>query len=548
MPPSYAQLAGSTKRDFDKKKAQAAVDFFEKRLRHAVGRFAGHPFILAPFQKKIVKDVFGTVNDEGFRQFRTLFLSTAKKNGKTAFCGGLALQGLTADREGEPHVYSAASTRDQASLAFNAAKSMVAKSAKLRARCMVRPGLKRILYEPNEGFYQCISADAGSHDGVQPSRFIADEIHRWGSNRDLWEVLDKGTAIRQQPLSVAITTAGIFGESELCWEFHETCRQVNEGVISLPTFYGRVFATPADWDWTDPGQAAKYDRHGDVIRPATGWFCANPALGGFLPIEKLLEECREARQSPTKEISFRRFRLNQWVQSESRWIDLRAWDECVGDVDPIALRGQRCYAGLDMSVKKDFTALVLIFPQENGRKKILPFFWLPRDYKTNRSMLDKVKPWIDRGLIETTEGEVVDYQHVRKRINELSKQYQIESIQFDGWNMQSMYQDLKADGIEALELPQSFRTMSGPAKEFESLVLERRIEHGGNQVLRWMADCCTVKSDTRANIFPVKPDLQKSSKRIDGVIAAIMAVHRMTSVSSAPPAVSIYESRGLRRL
>src|SRR5579871_4110513 len=123
---------------FDENKARSAVDFFEKRLRHAVGKFAGHPFHLAPWQRKLVSDIFGTMNDEGLRQYRTLFLSTGKKSGKTALCGGLALQGLTADREGEPHVYSAASTRDQASLAFNAAKSMVSKSAKLRARCLIR--------------------------------------------------------------------------------------------------------------------------------------------------------------------------------------------------------------------------------------------------------------------------------------------------------------------------------------------------------------------------------------------------------------------------
>lgn len=530
---------------FDQTKAQAAIDFLQQRLRHSVGRYAGHPFLLAAFQKNIVSDVFGTLNDEGFRQYRTLFISTGKKCGKTAFAAGLALQGLTADREAEPHVYSAASTRDQAGLAFNAAKSMVAKSSQLRARCLVRPGVKRIIYQRNSGFYQAISADAGSHDGVQPSRFVADEIHRWGSNRDLWEILDKGTAIRQQPLAIAITTAGIFGESELCWEFHETARQVDQKIISLPTFYGRVFSTPTNWDWTDPGEPAKYDRWGDLISRGSGWYAANPALGDFLPIEKLLEECKEARNSPTKEQSFKRFRLNQWVQSESRWIDLAAWDQCNGDVDPVALRGQTCFAGLDMSVKKDMTALVLIFPQDNGNCKLLPFFWLPKDYRTNRAMLDRVQPWIKKGLIETTEGEVVDYQQVRKRINELGQQYHFDSIQFDPWNMQSMYQDLKNDGFEALELPQNFRTMSGPTKEFESLVLERRIQHGGNPVLRWMADCCSVKSDARGNIFPAKPDLLKSSRRVDGIIAAIMALHRLTAIAAVPPRRSVYEDRGL---
>jgi phage terminase large subunit-like protein len=533
---------------FDRTKAQAVIDFFEKRLRHAVGRFAGHPFKLPPWQKKIVFDVFGAMNDEGLRQYRTAFLSTGKKNGKTALCGGLALQGLTADREAEPHVYSAASTRDQASLAFNAAKSMVAKSAELRARCLIRPGVKRIIYPSNEGFYAAISADAGSHDGVQPSRFIADEVHRWGSNRDLWDVLDKGTSVRTQPLGLAISTSGIYGESELCWEFCETVRQVNEGVITLPTFYGKIFSTPLDWDWTDPGEPATYDEAGEITRPATGWYAANPALGDFLPIAKLLEECKEARRSPQKEQSFRRFRLNQWVQHVQSWIPLEKWDQCKGKIDAEALQGQPCHAGLDLATRKDLAALVLVFPQEDGHFKVLPFYWLPREYDVNRAMLDRVKPWVNAGLIEATEGPVIDFSRIRERINELGKQYQIQSISFDPFNASSLVQELQSDGFEMFEVRQGFASMSEPAKQFESLVLEKRIEHGGHPVLRWNVDCCAIKSDQKDNIYPSKPDRQKSSKRIDGVPAAIMALDRCSRGAAPQSEPSVYESRGLRML
>jgi phage terminase large subunit-like protein len=529
---------------FEKKKAQDAIDFFEKRLRHAVGRFAGHPFKLAPWERRIVSDVFGTMNDDGFRQYRTLFLSTSKKSGKTALAAGLALQGLTSDRESEPHVYSAGSVRDQAALAFNAARSMVAKSTKLRARCLVRPGVKRILYPSNSGFYAAISADAGSHDGIQPSRFIADEIHRWASNRDLWDILDKGTSVRQQPLGVAISTAGIFGESELCWEFFETCRQVNEDVISLPTFYGRIFATPLDWNWTDPGEPAKYDTHGDVVRPATGWYAANPALGDFLPIDKLIEECKEAKSSPQKEQSFKRFRLNQWVQHEQRWIDLRKWDACKSDVDAEALSGQQCHAGLDLSTRKDLSALVLVFPQENGHFKILPFYWLPKEYDVNRAMLDRVRPWIAAGKIETTEGPVIDFGRIRARINELGQKYRIQSISFDPFNASSLVQDLTSDGFEMFEVRQGFLSLSEPTKQFEALILEKRIEHDGNQVFRWNVDCCAIKSDNKDNIFPLKPHREKSNKRIDGVLAAIMGLDHCVR-HAAPKKESIYESRGM---
>src|SRR6185503_8813272 len=199
------------------------------------------------------------------------------------------------------------------------------------------------------------------------------------------------------------------------------------------------------------------------------------------------------------------FRLNRWVQHEQRWIHLRDWDACRGDVHPESLRGQTCYAGLDLATRKDFASLVLVFPQENGKVKVVPFFFLPREYDVPQAMLDRVRPWIADGLIETTEGPVIDFSVIRRRINELGQKYLIKAIAYDPWNANSLIQDLTADGFEMIEIRQTFAKMSEPSKQFEAFILEKPLENDGNRTLRWNVDSCAILADNHDNILPSKP-------------------------------------------
>lgn len=503
-------------------KARRAVQFFEKVLTHTKGRFAGQPFLLADWQKEIICSVFGTLRPDGNRQYRQAYIEIPKKNGKSEIAAGVALYMLFSDGEPGAEVYSAAATRDQASIVFRVAAKMVENSPLLKQSCVIVKSTKTIyLKKDDTSFYRAISADAGVQDGINPSGVIFDELHRQ-KNSDLWDVLFYGMDTRTQPLLFQITTAGIASESTLCWNQHEYAKNCLEGVYSDPRFYACIYGLGEDEDWKLEGQPAAKGR------AATGWYKANPALGDFIDIETVRGQYQDAVRTPSKQNGFRRFRCNQWVESEEVWIPLHEWDAC--KMARPELVGRECYAGLDLSTRQDLTALTLLFPFDDY-VFALGFPFLPREFVGGGGIRERsIKHnapydiWANAGDLELTEGNVVDYGHVRRRINELGKVYNIRQIGLDPWNAAQVTQELAEDGFEMVEVRQGFASMSDPCKEIETRVLGRLLRHDGHPVLRWAVSCCSVKQDPAGNIKPVKPDRLKTGKRIDPVVAMANAM------------------------
>lgn len=525
---------------FDKSRAAQAVSFFQNRLTHTKGPLAGKPFKLLPWQRKPIEDIFGTLDRKGgVRQFRQAYIEVPKKNGKTELAAGIALKGLFEGESGA-EVYLAASTRDQAGLVFRAAHKMVVNNTLLSDACEVIKSSKTIyLRDEPDSFMKAISADAGTQDGINPSMVIFDELHRQ-KTRDLWDVLEFGTDARAQPLHVSITTAGVTDESPICWEQHEYARSLLEGIFHDASYYPVIYGLPQDADWADEGKpgvpttAAEYRKTRKTwTSPPTGWYAANPSLegnpGGFLPIERVRKAAEQAKRSPSKENSFRRLRLDQWVAQESRWIPLSEWDKGNAPFNPAELVGKPCYGGLDLSSTTDLTAFDLLFPPFDGGEDIfwLSWAWLPSEDLHQRSP-SNLALWAKQGLLETTPGNVVDYAFIRKQINDLADVYDIQEIGHDPWNAVQIVNELTDDGFTCVPVRQGFASLSPPAKEFEKLVLGGRLRHGGNPLLRWQMDCTAVRQDPAGNIKPVKPDRRQSIKRIDSIVAAIMALDRLT--------------------
>jgi phage terminase large subunit-like protein len=504
---------------FDPGKAQLAVNFFERLLTHTKGRnFAKKPFLLPRWQKTIISDLFGTVRRDGLRQYATAYVEVPKKNGKSELAAGIALLGLFMDDEPGAEIYSAASTRDQAGIVFRVAAQMVRNCPALHERCKIVDSTKTIFLKDDPGsFYRAISADAGTQDGINPHFVVFDELHRQKS-RDLYSVLKYGTATRVQPLMFEITTAGIEGESPVCWEEHEYARQIIQGVFKDPSFYPVIYALGEDEDWTVEGEPASEGK------PATGWFKANPALGDFLRLETMRSESEKAQRLPSEQNDFRRLRLDQWVSQETRWIPLREWDACAKVFNPHDLVGKPCYAAVDLSSTQDITALVLTFPV-GDEFFVVPYFWLPKDNLRDRCVRDRVPYdiWAKQELIHLTDGNYIDHGFVRKTIQDLASIFEIREVAYDPWNAQQLGAELVGDGMTAFPFRQGYASLNEPSKWTERAVLARTIRHGGHPVLRWMMDCVTVSQDPAGNIKPVKPDRLKSSKRIDGVVAMIMA-------------------------
>ena len=440
----------------------------------------------------------------------------------------IALYLLCADGEQRAAVYSCAADRKQAGIVYEVAADMVSLCPALSKRVKVLKSQKSIEYQPTNSKYQVLSADVANKHGFNTSGVIFDELHTQ-PNRSLYDVMTKGSGdARNQPLFFLITTAGSDTNS-ICYEVHQKAKDILEGRKNDPTFYPVIYGVDGDEDWTDP----------EV------WKKANPSLGITIGIDKVKAACESAKQNPGEENSFRQLRLNQWVKQSVRWMPMDKWDACAFPVTEKELEGRVCYGGLDLSSTTDVTAFVLVFPprDESGRYIILPYFWVPEDTLALRVRRDHVPYdlWAKQGHLMTTEGNVVNYRAIELFIEQLSKRFNIREIAFDRWNATQMSQDLDYMGLEVVDFGQGYKSMSPPTKELMKLVLEKKLSHGGNPVLRWMMDNIFIRKDPAGNI---KIDKEKSTERVDGAVAAVMALDRAIRGGNAPQE-SVYDRRGL---
>ena len=511
---------------YDKKKADRAVTFIEN-LCHTKGKWAGTPFWLLPWQEQLIRDIFGIVKPDGNRQFRTAFVEICKKVGKSELAAAVALYLLYADNEPSAEVYGAAADRQQASIVFDVAKQMVEMSPALMKRSKLMGATKRIVNYSNAGYYQVLSAEVGGKHGFSVSGLVFDEIHTQ-PNRQLYDVLTKGSSdARQNPLHFIITTAGNDRHS-IAYELHTKAVDILEGRRVDPTFYPVVYGLKDDEDWEDEAN----------------WYKVNPSLGYTVDIERLRDAYREAKQNPADEITFKWLRCNMWVSSTVAWIPDAIYMRGNEPIDMDALAGRDCYAGLDLSSTGDITALVLIFPPRDEEEKyvLLPYFWIPEETIPRRVKANSVPYdiWEKQGYIMSTEGNVIHYDFIEKFIMDLSEKYHILEIAVDRWNATQMIQNLEGEGFTIVPFGQGFSSMSAPTKEFYRLLMEGRIIHGGNPVLRWMAGNVVIDTDPAGNIKVTKA---KSKEKIYGIVAAIMALDRC--IRQEGQSGSVYDERGL---
>ena len=512
---------------YDKDAADYAVMFIES-LCHTKGTWAGKPFELIDWQEQIIRDLFGILKPNGYRQFNTAYVEIPKKMGKSELAAAVALLLTCGDGEERAEVYGCAADRQQAAIVFDVAADMVRMCPALSRRVKILASQKRIIYQPTNSFYQVLSAEAYSKHGFNIHGVVFDELHTQ-PNRKLFDVMTKGSGdARMQPLYFLITTAGTDTHS-ICYETHQKAKDILEGRKIDPTFYPVIYGADESEDWTDPKV----------------WRKANPSLGITVGIDKVRAACESARQNPGEENAFRQLRLNQWVKQAVRWMPMEKWDACAFAVNEDDLEGRVCYGGLDLSSTTDITAFVLVFPptDEDDRYVVLPYFWIPEDSMDLRVRRDHVpyEVWERQGYLMTTEGNVVHYGYIEKFIERLGEKFNIREIAFDRWGAIQMVQNLEGMGFTVVPFGQGFKDMSPPTKELMKLVLEKRIAHGGHPVLRWMMDNIYIRTDPAGNI---KADKERSTEKIDGAVATIMALDRAIRCGNVSTA-SVYDDRGI---
>ena len=526
---------------FDREEALYGIAFF-KYLHHSKGEWAGQVFELEPWQQFLVWSLFGWRRDsDGTRRFRTSYLEVARKNGKTTLAAAIGLFCLDSDGEAGAEVYAAATKYDQAKLVHTEAKRMVRSSAQLKQHIQVWK--QAITVESTNSTFVPLGRDHDSLDGLNVHCAIVDEVHAH-KHRDLWDVLETGTASRRQPLIFAITTAG-FDKQSLCYELRDYSTKILDNIIEDETFFCLIYTIDDDDDWEDPRI----------------WQKANPNLYVSTKFDDLERKARKAKELPSAQNAFKRLHLNIWTEAETRWLTAKQWAACSFGITEDQLAGRTCYAGLDLSSNRDVTAFVLVFPPwpEHPYYCILPRFFIPKDNMKERVRRDRVPYdiWSEQkgegseySLMIATPGNVIDYRWILDQVDKDAQAFDLKEIAFDRWGATKIVQDLQEMGFEKptldpdaakklIDFGQGYASMAKPTKELERMVLAKEIDHGSNPVLAWMASNVVVLQDPAGNI---KCDKSKSTEKIDGVVASIMGLDRAVIHDDGS---SVYDTKGV---
>jgi phage terminase large subunit-like protein len=503
-----------------KPRADRVVAFFAGLLVHTKGRWARQAFKLEPWQEhEIIRPLFGEVawSTEWrcyARRYRIAYIVLGRKNGKSEIAAGIALYMLVGDDEEAAEVYGAAKDTKQARKVWEPAERMRTLSPKLNSdlggRLGVNKNERRIFDLKTGSYYEIITSDAEGELGHNPHLFVIDEVLSQADD-SLFNAMRTAMGTRVQPLLLAITTetnnpAG-FGAHQI-----DEAERVELTPSKAPHVFAYVRKTPMEADpWDEKN-----------------WYHANPALGSFLSLAALREEALDAKNDPTKENSFRQFRLNQRVSQVTRWMPLHIWDAQgnVQTVDPVRLHGRPCYAGLDLASTTDLAAWALFFPAEGDEPhEVLWQFWTP---EAQIPFLDKhtagmASVWRRQGLLNATEGDWIDYEDIHRQITQDHGAYRIVQVGYDQKEATATAQFMQGLGLDIYPVYQGF-ALSGSLKELMRLTKSERLRHGGHPVARWNADSAEVRQDDQERIKLVKPTRQASGKRIDGIAALANAI------------------------
>jgi len=513
---------------FDHEAAALAILWFSDCCVHVKGALAGKPIELEPWQQAIVANLFGWKDKRGLRRYREAFIYVPRKNGKSILAAGIGNKILFTDAEPGAEIYTAACEEDQAMIPFSMARRMVLKIPELAA--IAQCYRQSITIESDGSFFQPINGEPDSKHGLNAHCAIIDEIHAHPDS-SIIDVLRTSMGSRRQPLTVYITTADYEREGSVCNRLHDYATRVRDGDLLDARFLPVIY------------EAAK----GDDWKSEDTWKRANPNYGISVSPEYLRAACQRAVDDPAEENIFKRLHLNIRTEQDVRAIQMDSWRACPETrIDDDELRRFPAFGGLDLSSMDDITAWVIAFRlPDNAGVYLRSHFWVPAESAEARERKDKVPycTWARAGLLEMTEGNAIHYRAIRKRVVEDVERFDIREVAFDPWNMEQLGQELEEeDGISLVKFRQTFANFNAPTKELLRLVKAKEIHHEHHEVLTWMASNLVLSLDDSGNY---RPNKKKCAEKIDGIVAAIMAIARASRSSDGQ---SIYEERGFLEL
>lgn len=485
------------------------AEFFASELYLAEDK----PFILEPPLLFIVGSLFGWKGPDGYRRFRVAYIEIGKGNAKTTLAGGLGIYMLVADGEPRAEVYAAAVDKDQARIPFRDAISFVNLNPRLDEQLKRSGGEGQewnLAYLRNGSFFRPISSESKGRgkSGFRPHFVILDEIHEHPTAA-MVDLAIANLKNRNQPMAFEITNSGVTDPNAVCYITHEHGKRMLEGIDEnndAEFFY--ICGLDQGDSWLNPAVRKK----------------ANPLLGVAVTEKYLDAQVNTAKGMPSKQSVVRRLNFCEWVESSDPFVTAEVWDANGRKIPVELLKGRKCFGGLDLSGKNDLTALVFVFPMNDGTKAVLSFFWTPKDTLRERADRDRApyQLWVDDGYLVATPGRSIDYEFVARQIGDLNALYDIEGIAFDKHRIEDLERELEKINVEVKLVPhgQTHIDMNPALEALEDDLLEGRLCHGGNPVLKSCIANAKVVPDASTNR---KFDKRNSMGRIDGAQSLAMA-------------------------
>ena len=496
-------LSFFSKYEFRPSECEKFIDFCS-RLHHFTGDFAGKPFILLPWQRWVIYNIFGFykkyTND---RVTTSVYIEVARKNGKSMFISAIANYMLFSEQGSEVDVV--ANSAKQAALLFDMAK-LSAKTLP-KANKYLKFYRDSIKLDKTNSKLQVLSCHPEASDGLNPLLYVYDELHEaTDEGKKMWQVMMSGQGMRKNPLKIAITTAG-FNKFSYCYQMRsinvEILNNVKQNDSQFSAIYGLDPVDISDWE------------------NEKNWIKANPSLGETVRIEALREYTLTAKNNGSELNNHLTKYLNVWVDSTSSWLQNDRVVKCTQDIDIEQFKGSYGYLGVDLSATSDLTAVSLLIPDFDEKFVFKTWYFLPESCLYNNENSDKYQAWQREGKMIITHGNVVDYDYITKTIIDINKVITITKVSYDSWNSTKWAVDAESVGLPLSPYSQSIASMNRPTKEFERLINSGAAIIDNNQITRWCIQNSDVKEDWNDNRKIVK---NSKMKKIDGAVAMIMAL------------------------
>lgn len=506
-----ASAAGEFPYVFDESRANHVIDFFEQVLRlpdvtDEDEPTNSMPFLLQPWQAFIVGSLFGWVKRDGYRRFREAYIEIGKGNGKTPMCAGIGLYGLMMDGERSAQIFAAAADQDQAQTLFQYAVNVV-KVSDLDSDLHLSGGKEvwKITHEPSMSYFRTFSRESGAKSGPIPHMGLLDELHEHGSPQISIKIR-AGAKRRKQPLFLEITNSG-FDRTSICWQHHEHSTRVLQGVVQDDQWFSFV---------------ASLDEGDDPLRDESCWLKANPNLGVSVTEDYLRKQVSNANNIPAETNTVLRLNFCVWTQAVTRYFNLKKWMECPEMPSDEELDGEPCYGAVDMGQTDDLSAFARLWVLDGGRFAVKMRYWLPQaalEKYPNRPY----EQWQRSGLLTITDGETTDDDLVEDTVYDDCRDSGVLELGVDKRFAHTLMQHWIGRGLTVIDTPQGF-ALNEAIRKLSQWVVDGSISHGNDPILAWMAANAVTREGRNKEL---RLDKERSSEKIDGIAALVMAIDRV---------------------